>query len=77
MVMPTMTPEQTANIAKIQELTKHISARVVKSADGSIAISFITDNEQAKAILPQIQTALVSSIANVLHMMFGITGSVE
>lgn len=77
MVMPTMSAEQTANLAKIQELTKHISARVHKSENGGIEITFITESEEARAILPQIQESLVSSVANVLHLMFAIPGRVE
>lgn len=76
-MMPTMTAEQQANLTKIQEVTKSIRARVHKGEAGSISITFVAENDEAKAVLPQIQDNLVSSVANVLHMFFNISGEVS
>jgi len=76
MVMPPLTQEQVQVITQIQQLTKDVKAEVHKGSNGSVSIAFITEDEKAKTVLPQIQSLLVSSIANVLYSLFGISGKV-
>jgi len=71
-----MTPEQMEMVAKIQEHTDSIKALVVRHK-GVITITLSTQNEEAKEYVPQVQDALIKSIAQSLQILFGITGTIE
>ena len=75
MVMPTFTKEQQENLAKIQTLTKFVTAEV-HTEDNITSIKLLTTNEEAKAAIPPIQAALVKSVAQVLSMFFSIEGKI-
>lgn len=74
--MSMMTPEQLKMVAQIQEHTNSIKALVVRHK-GVITITLSTQSEEAKEYIPQVQEALIKSIAQSLQVLFGITGTIE
>lgn len=75
MVMPGITVEQQKAIAQLQETTKLIKAEVHTEGD-TVSIKLLADNPQAEAAIPQIQAALVTSIAQTLYQFFGVEGKI-
>lgn len=75
MVMPNFTKDQQQQIAQLQTVTKFIKAEVHTEGD-TVSIRLLTDNEQAKQALPQIQKAMVHSIAGTLYTLFGVEGKI-
>lgn len=75
MVMPGITADQQKAIAQMQETTKFIRAEVHTEGD-IVTVKLLTDNEQAKAAIPQLQKAMVGSIAQTLYQFFGVEGKI-
>lgn len=71
--MAFMTPQQQETLKKIQEVSKNISAQI-KTSDNQLQVWLKTDDPEAAKILPQIEEALVNSIAGTLYQMFAISG---
>lgn len=68
-----LTPQQQETLKKIQEISKNISAQI-KISDNHLQVWLKTDDPEALKLLPQIQEALVNSIAGTLYQMFDISG---
>ena len=68
-----LTPQQQETLKKIQAVSQHINAQI-KSSDNELQVSLKTENPEAAQLVPQIQEALVNSIAQTLYQMFNITG---
>lgn len=75
MMFPAITKEQQQQIENLQETTKFIKAEVHTEGD-TVSIKLLTDNEQAKAAIPQLQKAMVTSIATTLYQFFGVEGKI-
>ena len=72
-----LSPEQQKFLTEVQKFTKDIHATVVKRDGNGITVTLTASNPQAEPYLPQIQNALISSIAQMLYTMFNIQGRVE
>lgn len=68
-----LSPQQQEVLEKIQAISQNINAQI-KTSDNEVQISLKTDNPEAAQLVPQIQEALVNSIAQTLYQMFNITG---
>jgi len=68
-----LTPQQQEVLQRIQAVSKNINAEI-KTSDNQLQVWLKTDNPEAAQLVPQIQEALVSSIANTLYQMFNIIG---
>jgi hypothetical protein len=68
-----LTPQQQEVLQRIQAVSKNINAEI-KTSDNQLQVWLKTDNPEAAQLVPQIQEALVNSIANTLYQMFNITG---
>lgn len=71
--MAFMSPQQLETLKKIQEVSKNISAQI-KTSDNQLQVWLKTDDPEAAKLIPQIQEALVNSIASTLYQMFAISG---
>lgn len=71
-----LSPEQQKFLVEVQKFTKDIMA-VVRWEGNTTTVTLSTSNPQAESYLPQIQQALISSIAQTLYVMFGVKGRVE
>ena len=74
--MSMMTPEQMKMVAQIQAHTNSIKALVVRRK-GVLTVTLSTQEDEAKEYIPQVQDALIKSIAQSLQVLFGITGTIE
>ena len=68
-----LTPQQQEVLQRIQAVSKNINAEI-KTSDNQLQVWLKTDNPEAAQLVPQIQEALVNSIANTLYQMFNISG---
>jgi len=68
-----LTPQQQEVLQRIQAVSKNINAEI-RTSDNQLQVWLKTDNPEAAPLVPQIQEALVNSIANTLYQMFNITG---
>jgi len=67
------TPQQQAELAKMQQFTKKIKY-VVHTGDNRVEFSLKTDDPEAAQLVPQIEEGIVSSVAQMLYVMFGMEG---
>lgn len=68
-----LTPQQQEALKRIQAVSQNISAQI-KTSDNQLQVWLKTDDPEAAQLLPQIQEALVNSIAGTLYQMFNISG---
>lgn len=68
-----LSPQQQEMLKKIQAVSQHIKAQI-KTSDNELQVSLKTENPEAVQLVPQIQEALVNSIAQTLYQMFNIEG---
>ena len=68
-----LNPNQMDTLQKIQQVSRNIKVEMATS-DRELSLKFVTDDPQAAELIPSIQEALVTSIANTLYQMFNIGG---
>lgn len=68
-----LNPNQMDTLQKIQQVSRNIKVEIATS-DRELALKFITEDAQAAELIPSIQEALVTSVANTLYQMFNIGG---
>ena len=71
-----MTPEQKEGLRALKELGKSIKAQITIHSDG-VEIKLLAGNAAVSQCLPQIGENLTTSIAYLLHNLFGITGEIN
>jgi len=67
------TPQQREQLAKMQEITKKIKY-IIHTGDGNVELSLETDDPKAAQLIPQIQEGIVSSVTQMLYVMFAMNG---
>jgi acylphosphatase len=67
------TPQQIEQLARMQKFTEKIKY-IVHTDDGRVEVSLQTDDPEAAKLIPQIQEGIVSSVTQMLYMMFAMTG---
>ena len=73
MVMP-VNPEQ---LAAVQKVSHHIKGKItIDHADFSVLVKLSTENEEAKALLPQLIGQLGEALAIQLTSYFAIDGEI-
>lgn len=68
-----LTPQQQEALERVQAVSQNINAEIKTSGD-QLQVWLKTDDPQAAQLIPQIQEALVNSIAGTLYQMFNISG---
>jgi hypothetical protein len=68
-----LNPNQMDTLQKIQQVSRNIKVEMATS-DRELTLKFVTEDSQAAELIPSIQEALVTSIANTLYQMFNIGG---
>ena len=68
-------PKQQQEIIKVQKITKNIRY-VVHTEDNESRIEFtlVTDNPEAKLLLPQLREGIVTSVTQMLYTLYGMEG---
>jgi hypothetical protein len=67
------TPQQKEQLAKMQQFTRNVKY-VVHTEDNRVEVTLKTDDDQAMQLLPQIQEGIVSSVTQMLYIMFAMEG---
>jgi len=68
-----LNPQQQEVLKRVQLVSQNINTQI-RIVDNEVRVSLKTDDPEAAQLLPQIQEALVNSIANTLYQMFNISG---
>jgi len=74
--MGMLSKEQQAQLVEIQKYTKFITAKIVQEGN-TLTITLNTDNLEAVKGIPQIQAAMIDSVASCLFSLFQIQGTVK
>jgi len=69
------TPQQREQLTKMQQFTKNVKY-IVHTDDNAnrVEVTLKTTDPQAVQLLPQIREGIVSSVAQMLYVMFGMEG---
>lgn len=67
------TPQQRQQLAQMQVLTKKIRYSV-HTQDNRVEVTLNTDDPEAMQLIPQIHEGIVSSVTQMLYMMFAMEG---
>lgn len=68
-----LNPNQLDTLQRVQQVSRNIKVEITTS-DRELGLQFVTEDPEAAQLIPQIQEALVTSIANTLYQMFNISG---
>lgn len=71
-----LSPKQQKFLANVQQYTKDIKAVIIQSP-GEISVRLETENSEAAKFVPQIESGIINSVAQTLHLMFNIVGKIE
>ena len=67
------TPQQREQLEKMQQFTKKMRY-VIHTEDNKVEVAISTDDAEAAQLIPQLQEGIVTSVTQMLYMMFAMEG---
>ncbi|MFQ6117601.1 MAG: hypothetical protein ACE5LQ_04970 [Candidatus Bipolaricaulia bacterium] len=67
------TPQQREQLEKMQQFTKKMRY-VIHTENNRVEVAISTDDAEAAQLIPQLQEGIVTSVTQMLYMMFAMEG---